>query len=249
MNATKEQILNFLDKCEELKNSKFIVASSKIKDLLIAIVNCPELYRLFETVTRDFDYLAAKKRSLVTVDDGVLKRSYVSLPQTVGDRLAFIFCLFVEFDRNSINFNEFLSEYFAEDGSYFASFHAFCNLIVNSLEDMLRQIFKETLEAADEPELPTAASAPDAQKAALLSALDMAISEEQQFIFMSSVPDEDKEGGIRMLGQLYKAIKAGDEELIDALVCGYNYFVLFHNCVSDGVERLIKTIAEYEGKL
>ena len=108
MTDTKEQILSFLEKCEELKSCKFIMATTKIKDLLKCIVNCPELYRLFETVTRKFDYPAAKEQCLISVDDGVLPQSYVMLPQTVGARLAFIFCLLVEFDKNTLNFNDFL---------------------------------------------------------------------------------------------------------------------------------------------
>ena len=94
MTDTKEQIKSFLDKCEELKSCKFIMATTKIKDLLKCIVNCPELYRLFEAVTKDFNYISAKSRCLVTVNDGVFTRSYVVLPDTVGQRLAFIFCLF-----------------------------------------------------------------------------------------------------------------------------------------------------------
>ena len=249
MSSTKEQILNFIDKCEELKNCKFIMATTKIKDLLKAIVNCPELYRLFETVTQNFDYLAEKRKALVTVDDGVYKRNCVVLPQTVGTRLAFIFCLFVEFDKDTLNFNDFLRTYFPEDGSYYASYHAFCNLIINSLQDMLRQVFREQLATPDENPAQSESGdgiQPNAEKANVLSALDLLISEEQQYIFQSKIPNDDKEGGIRMLGQLFIALKRGDEELADALICGYNYFVLFHKCVSDGVERLIETIAEYE---
>lgn len=47
MSGTKEQVLTFLEKCEELKKCKFIMATSKIKDLLKCIVNSPDLYKLF----------------------------------------------------------------------------------------------------------------------------------------------------------------------------------------------------------
>lgn len=248
MNSTKEQILSFLDKCDELKNCKFIMATTKIKDLLKAIVNCPELYRLFDTVTQNFDYTAEKKNCLVTVDDGVYRRSYLVLPQTVGSRLAFIFCLFVEFDRDTLNFNDFLRVYFPEDGSYFASYHAFCKTVICSLQDMLKQVFKDVLEAPDEQPSEEIA-APNADKAAILSALDIAISEERQFIYQSNLSEEDKENGMKMLSQLFKSVKTGDTELIDAMVCGYNYFILYNNCVSEGVEHLIRMIADYEREL
>ena len=41
----------------------------------------------------------------------------------------------------------------------------------------------------------------------------------------------------------------GDEELIDALICGYNYFILYNKCVSDGVAPLIESLVEFEQAL
>ena len=111
------------------------MATTKIKDLLKCIVNCPELYRLFETVTKNFDYPAAKSECLVSVNDGVLPTDCVVLPETVGRRLAFIFCLLVEFDKDTVNFNDFLRLYFPEDGSYFASYRAFCNIIIKGFRN------------------------------------------------------------------------------------------------------------------
>ncbi len=103
------------------------MATTKIKDLLKCIVNSPELYRLFDTVTKDYDYLSAKSKCLVRSGDGFSGKNYVVLPKTVGQRLAFIFCLLVEFDRDTLNFNDFLQIYFSEDGSYISSYRAFCN--------------------------------------------------------------------------------------------------------------------------
>lgn len=245
MSSTKEQVLTFLDKCEELKSCKFIMATTKIKDLLKCIVNCPELYRLFEAVTRDFDYPAAKPKCLVTVEDGLYNRSYISLPQTVGQRLAFIFCLLVEFDKDTINFNDFLRKYFPEDGSYFASYQAFCNIIIKALQDAITQVFKDVLSAPEDMEAAPQIS-PNSYKAELLSALGLAINEEIETLKQSKVPEEDKIGGIKILTELFGAIKNDNYQLIDALVCGYNYFVLYHKFVSDGVAALIQGIAAYK---
>jgi hypothetical protein len=152
MDSVKKQITDFLDKCNELKNCKFIMATTKIKDLLKSIVNSSELYELFTTVTSKFDYLEAKRKCFVDVYDGVVNRSFISLPDTVGERLAFIFCLLVEFDRDTINFNSFLQRYFSEDGSYYASYHAFCDTIIFSLEQMIKDIFAQELAVNEEPE-------------------------------------------------------------------------------------------------
>lgn len=246
MEDLKTQISDFMQSCEEIKNCKFIMAPTKIKACLKCIVNCPDLYRLFEAVTKDFDYPAVRQKCLVTLHDGVFKRSYIVLPQTVGQRLAFIFCLFVEFDRDTLNFNEFLRRYFPEDGSYYASYQAFCNMIVKGLQDAVTQVFRNKLEEIDRIRQTEEESHVNSARAEFASVLALSIAEEQDFIAKSEIPEEDKEGGVRILTQLIAAVRAGDEQMMDALICGYNYFVLYHRCVSEGVAPLIQAIAEYE---
>ena len=248
MTTVKQQVTVFLEKCEELKKCKFIMATTKIKDLLKCIVNSPQLYRLFDTVTKDFNYLDQKSKCLIYVDDGLINRYCVMLPQTVGQRLAFIFCLLVEFDRGTINFNDFLQLYFQEDGSYFASYQAFCRVVISSLEEMIKQVFKEQLysgESADGGK-PGVASSANSERANLISAIGIAVAEEKRFIAEQPMSKEDKEGGFKMLDELLNAVKYGNEPLIDALISGYNYFVLYHKCVSEQIAPLIESLAEYE---
>ncbi len=243
MSSTKEQALLFLEKCDELKKCKFIMATSKIKDILKCIVNSPDLYRLFETVTKDFSYPEYKKKCLVTTDDGIMRKSCVVLPQTVGQRLAFIFCLLVEIDKDTINLNDFLQIYFREDGSYFASYQSFCKNIIGSLEDLIRQVFKEQL-ALPEPRAEISPS-----RGNLLSEISLATEEEKRFVSGSALPDEDKENGLKILDALFFAVRDRDVGRIDALICGYNYFVLYNKCVSDGIASLIETLGEFEATL
>lgn len=149
MSDTKAEVLSFLEKCDEFKKCKFIMAAAKIKDLLKSIASSRELYNLFAAVTKDFNYPLVKSKCLVTIDDGMYSRDYVILPQTVGQRLAFIFCLLVEFDNETVNFNDFLRRFFPEDGSFYSSYHAFCSLIIEGLEEAIKQVYREELTAPD----------------------------------------------------------------------------------------------------
>lgn len=245
MSTTKEQVTAFLEKCEELKQCKFIMATTKIKDLLKCIVNSPELYGLFNAVTKNFNYIEQKSKCLVTADDGISIKSCVMLPQTVGQRLAFIFCLLVEFDRGTLGFNEFLQKYFREDGSYFAGYQAFCATIISSLEEVIKQVFKEQL--SEEWHIDDAQS--NAKRVNLLNAISLSIEAEKRFVFESLIPEEEKDNAYKILDALSEAVRYGDEDMIDALICGYNYFVLYYRCVSDGISPLIETLAEYENTL
>ena len=155
--TTKAQINDFLNKCKEVKNCKFIMATTKIKDLLKSIVNSAELYELFNTVASNFDYIAAKQRCFVEAD-GLYGNSRIVLPDTVGDRLAFIFCLLVEFDRDEINFNLFLQKYYPKDGSYYASYQLFCDEVIGSLEMLVCDVFSRELQ--DQPAEPAIGALP-----------------------------------------------------------------------------------------
>jgi hypothetical protein len=253
MQSENKQITEFLDRCNELKNCKFIMATTKIKDLLKAIVNSPELYELFNTVTAKFDYLEAKRKCLFDSSDGFGNSGYLVLPETVGDRLAFIFCLLVEFDRDTINFNWFLQHYFPEDGSYYASYHAFCDNVITNLEQLISEIFEK--EIAEENRVQQSQAeiqpqpVPNAAAAEYLSRINLLIAQEKQFILESAIPEEDKQAGYNILTEIFAALKDGNLNLINALVCGYNYYILYNNSVSQNVGQLFETISLYEGTL
>lgn len=247
MDDAKEQILLFLTKCDELKKCKFIMATTKLKDVLKCIVNCPELYGLFSAVTKQFNYPAMKQRCLLTSDDGYLSKSRISLPRSLHDRLAFLFCLLVDFDRDIINLNDFLARYFTEDGSYAASYRAFCDGIVKPLEEAVVQAFEGRVQLPS-PDVKLALKK-NAMKSELIGVLNLAITEEIKHIESCHLAEEDLHGGKKILTELLKAIMEENVGYIDAIVCGYNYFVLHNRCVSEGVATLMTTIEAYENTL
>ncbi|MCM1437732.1 MAG: hypothetical protein NC131_00780 [Roseburia sp.] len=258
METTKTQITDFLEKCEEVKNCKFIMATTKIKDLLKSIVNSAELYELFNTVAANFDYVAAKQKCFVEAD-GTYGGSKVVLPDTVGDRLAFIFCLLVEFDRNDINFNAFLQKYYPKDGSYYASYHLFCDEVIGSLEMIVCDIFQRELQEPQQslpaPETaaqlppampePSAQNAPDPDAAAFINTICMLIESEREGLESSTLSKDDKEAARAMLTSLAKAVREGDKALIKSLTCGYNYFVMQTLFVSGSLGALFEAVGNY----
>ncbi len=256
---TKTQLTDFLDKCEEAKNCKFIMATTKIKDILKAIVNSADLYELFNTVAANFDYIAAKQKCFVEAE-GMYGNCKLVLPDTIGDRLAFIFCLLVEFDRNDINFNAFLQKYYPSDGSYYASYHLFCDEVIGSLEAIICDIFQDVLEepqqalpqpqpTAQIPYAPAQPVVPDMNMAAQINTVCMLIESEKENLETSTLSDEDKEAAYSMLVSLADAVRAGDAKLIKSLTCGYNYLVMQTVFVSDTLAVLFEALGDYISKL
>lgn len=261
MENTKTQLTEFLNRCEEVKNCKFIMATTKIKDLLKSIVNSAELYELFDTVAANFDYIAAKQKCFVEAE-GMYGNSKVVLPDTIGDRLAFIFCLLVEFDRNDINFNAFLQKYYPKDGSYYASYHLFCDEVIGSLEAIICDVFHDILEEPQQA-LPQSQpvqqiayahsvgaphatpTAPNPDTAAQINTVCMLIESEKENLDLSPLSEEDKEAARGMLVSLADAVRNGDGNLIKSLTCGYNYLVMQTTFVSDTLAVLFEALGDY----
>ena len=259
MEEVRTQIKDFLNKCEELKSCKFIMAPTKIRDLLKSIVNSRELYDLFMSVSTGFDYLSAKSHCLVDLSDGFSNRGTVVLPRTAQEKLAFIFCLLVEIDRDALNFNWFLQKYFSEDGSFYSSYYLFCKTIIDPLEDIIRGVFvkeldseREGVSASSQPNVQGVSTrvqedAPSAELSGMLSAIWLLIVQEKQYILESAIPDDDKETGYKMLTEIYKALKDKNFDAANSLVNGYNYYILYNNTISPNVQMLFESIEGYEG--
>lgn len=245
MGETKRQIQDFIDKCEQLKSCKFIMATTKIKDLLKCIAKSESLYLLFKEVTADYDYIAAKQKYLLTSTNGIITKSYVVLPETAGECLAFIFCLLVEFDRDALNFNGFLQKYYAVDGSYFASYHQFCDEIIDTLEDIIRAVFESEL-AEEEAYAAVADFGADPQTAQIVARVGEIVSAEQNALGSCPISDDEKQEGVMILSELYNALKVGNVRLVGALLSGYHYYVLCQGVSPEGLSVLVSEIGNLE---
>lgn len=247
------QVNDFLNKCSELKNCKFIMAPTKIKDLLKSIVNSQTLYELFASVSSGFDYLSAKSKCLVDIADGFNERGVVVLPKSTQDKLAFIFCLLVEIDRDTINFNWFLQKYFSDDdGSFYGSYFAFCQQIIDPLEQTIAGVFQSYFKEEQEKNSKRsevgqeAAKIPESGLAQMLSTISLLIAQEKQYILESSIAFDEKEAGYKMLTEIYNALKDRKFDLANTIVSGYNYYILYNKTFSSNARTLFESIKKYE---
>ena len=237
MADSANEINNFLEKCRELEKCKFIMASTKISDLLKAIVSSRQLYDLFMAVMADFDYEAAKASCLNDGRNSYSRRGSFRLPQSEGDKLAFIFCLLADIDGGSINFNAFLQRYFSEDGSFVASYRAFVAAVVMPIKQIVSSVFSEEIKNEEAPSLEDGA-----RLSGELAALSVLITREQQFLLSSALPEEDKETGVKMLGDIFCMLKEGRADIANSLVNGYNYYILYNNTISPDIQTLFEAI-------
>ena len=208
MQAAKEQIDLFLKKCDEVTASGFILADTKIGELLKAIAASDLLYAFFREITRGFDYPAACRRCMAAAEGG---RKKLLFPEDPVEKLAFIFCLLVDFDNKTLDLSAFLQEYFYGDGSIYESFYAFCNQVIKPFRGAIKAMFKDGV-----PHL----SRPAAESVTLAGA----VAAERDEVVLSSLPDPRKVDALLLLNALEDCAGGREPARLAGALCGYLYF-------------------------
>ncbi|HIZ03288.1 MAG TPA: hypothetical protein H9727_03295 [Candidatus Borkfalkia avistercoris] len=199
----------FLQKCDEVMQSKFIIADTKIGELLKAIATSDLLYALFRDITKDFDYTAAQKKYMNYLPEGTFGRRKLLFPEDPVERLAFVFCLLVDFDTGRIDLGGFLQEYFYEDGSVYGSFYAFSNQVIKPFKNAVRTMVRGRR------------AAPSERGRAELVRL---VSSERDAVYASRMPDDKKVDALVILNALSDEAERGSPKTVAGLICGYRYF-------------------------
>lgn len=232
MDLEREQIELFLEKCDDVMRSKFIIADTKISELLKSIATSDLLYAFFREITKNFDYAAAQRKYMNYAPEGSLNKRKLLFPSDPAEKLAFIFCLLVDFDTKTYDLGEFLQEYFYEDGSYYESFYAFSNQVIKPFKNLIKTMFKESrLKKIAESELQ------DARAAELGEDMTDAVLSEREKLFHSSVPDDKKVDGMMILNAMAVAVQK-DRKTYYGLLSGYVSFLQTVNYKSAFSEKL-----------
>ena len=80
MDLERQQIDVFLEKCDDVMRSKFIIADTKISELLKSIATSDLLYAFFREITKDFDYAAAQRKYMNYAPEGSVNKRKLLFP-------------------------------------------------------------------------------------------------------------------------------------------------------------------------
>ena len=136
----------FLQKADELIDSKYIIADVKIVGLLKAIATSDTLVAIFKNCMTGFDYPAAQKKYLVKSKYLAGDKGEFVLPSSSRELLAFIFSILVDIDAKRIDFARFLNKYFYEDGSCSAGYTAFLNSMIKPFKNSVKMLMESVIE-------------------------------------------------------------------------------------------------------
>ena len=186
MDTGSRQTDLFYKKCDELAQGGFILADTKLAELLQCIAASDVLYAFFRNLTKDFDYPAALEKYLYGAQGGRLE-----MPEEPGERLAFSFCLLVDIDAKRIPLGDLLHGHFSAEGGVHASFLAFCEEVVLPFKRGVRRLLSGN----------TAAAA--AAKRAARAALKELVSAERDEVYAArGLSDERKVDALVILNAL-----------------------------------------------
>ena len=142
----KEELDLFLEKADELIDSKYILADVKLANFLKSIASSSTLLALFQNCLTDFDYDNACKKYLVKNQNFTADKGEFIMPPNTRELLAFIFNILVDIDSKRINLNEFLNRYFFIDGSCSSSYDAFITAMIKPFKNSVKMLVESVID-------------------------------------------------------------------------------------------------------
>ena len=144
----REELELFSLRANEFIEGKYILADVKIINLLKAIANSDTLLAIFKNCLDGFDFEGAKAKYLISSKVQSENRGEFILPENTRELLALIFNILVKIDAKEIDFAEFVTRYFFEDGSFSSGYNAFVNYMIKPFKLAVEGVMESVLEGS-----------------------------------------------------------------------------------------------------
>lgn len=128
-----EQCQAFWEACDELRNSKIIIADSKVSKVLKSVVSCPALVEIVGEALVGYNLTNELNKLTGT---GLNGKPKLELPNEPYRVIALVFSLLSEFDARRLDFQEFIAQYFPQE-SLTDSFNDFNEKLLLPFRDYL----------------------------------------------------------------------------------------------------------------
>ena len=136
----------FLEKADDLIQSKYILADIKIIHLLKAMAGSETILSIIKSSLDNFDYEKEKAKILRPSSYMGEDKGEVFLPEDSKTIIAFVFNLLIEIDNKTININDFIQKYFYEGGSYYDSYSAFMTKMILPFKMSIKLLMEGVIE-------------------------------------------------------------------------------------------------------
>ncbi len=142
----REELDLFLLRADEFIEGKYIVADVKIINMLKAIASSDTLLAIFKNCLDGFDFEEAKKKYLLESKVQSDNRGEFVLPTNTRELLALIFNILIKIDSKEIDFADFVTRYFFEDGSFSGGYQTFVNIMIKPFKNAVKDVMERVIE-------------------------------------------------------------------------------------------------------
>lgn len=144
------KIQAFYKACTDTKNAKFILAESKISEILRAIVNSPELVSVVSDSLAGFNFSSEFNKIQVKNE---MRRINIILPKDEHKLVAIVFSLLGEIDAHRVDFHDFIFSYFdAGNSTLLECYDRFVQTIIMPFRDTLCEMVGYDVPQEDDEE-------------------------------------------------------------------------------------------------
>ena len=245
---TKQEELDlFLLRCDELIESKYILADVKIVNLLKSIANSKTLLAIFQTCLKDFNYEKEATKCFITSaylggDKGEFKQ-----PDNSKTLLALVFSILMDIDAKNIDFSQLLNKYFYENGSYYQSYNAFVKALITPFKFTVKTLMVGIIKGSVGDPVTELSNGENPQENKFKNAVEgikeILVKDREK---LNALKEEDKKAeGLFIVNTFEQALDSEDKESIRYAFIAYKYTIgsifKFINKVK-AVQELLNTI-------
>ena len=210
-NQVVHDLINFNTACDDFVNGKYILADVKISSLLNIIAEDNKLRNIVASTLEDYDF----KEKLINATKSEGNGYILILPTDEKEIIAFVYSLFYRFNNKSIDFYDFISQYYkSDDENPGKEFYNFANAIITPFKNAINSIYSKRHVIVE---------ADDYQKNyynKLITTVKLIVKNIDNY----KLKMNEKEEFTMLLNSLYLASQKNDKKLVFSLVVALDYF-------------------------
>ena len=210
-NQVVHDLINFNTACDEFVNGKYILADVKISSLLNIIAVEEKLRNIVASTLEDYDF----KEKLINATKSEGNGYVLILPTDEKEIIAFVYSLFYRFNNKTIDFYDFISQYYkSDDENPGKEFYNFANAIITPFKNAINSIYSKRHVIVESD---------DYQKNyynKLITTVKLIVKNIDNY----KLKMNEKEEFTMLLNSLYLASQKNDKKLVFSLMVALDYF-------------------------
>ena len=219
----------FLQRADELIESKYIFADARLAAMLKAVAVSPEMMRLFGSCLKGFDFEETFTKSFIASEDTPNRAEYHP-PKAIKEMIALVFSVLLKIDAGEIELGTFLNTFFYGDGSLFGSYSLFTGSFVKPFRNAVKLIFDGLKEEAEERPFSLGGvmrarrlSADDAVDEDVLSVVKKLVEKDENTLLSSGLDEKRLAHALSVLRGFAAALEESDRSRIKTAFSGYMF--------------------------